>query len=109
MIRYDIDVFMDPWAGLADDDEISAYYNSIGTLSDDQYLEIIKKDLLPYFNSFNTNIRRELLNKLLHALNMPNYNFEREFNSVLPPFPPPQDPRQFFIWIYEQISEREDA
>jgi hypothetical protein len=104
MSKYGIIKLMDPWAGLADDDEAADRYMELGELTEEKYRQIIKQDLVPYYCSLPEKKRLDLLNKLKIALEDKKCNFEREFNSVLPPFEPPEDPKQFFVWIYEELQ-----
>lgn len=108
MIKLEIDTFMDPWTGLADDDDVADYYMKLGQLTEAQYRQIIRRDLVPYYNSLPEKNRIDLQNKLKIALENKKCNFERVFNSCLPPFDPPEDPKLFFIWIYEELFGMHD-
>lgn len=109
MSDYGIIRLMEPWAGLADVDDVADHYMELGQLTDENYRQIIKQDLVPYYCSLPKKKRLDLLNKLKTALEDNKCNFEREFNSVLPPFDPPEDPKQFFVWIYEELQASGDA
>lgn len=94
-----------PIAGQADNDAIEDYYMQLGELTESQYKEIIQKEFIPYYNTLNKQIFDTMRSLLRQALCDTEYNnYERDFDCVLPPFDPPENPRDFFVWLDEAIQ-----
>lgn len=103
--KYELFNLMDPVAGLADFDDIVDQYFELGELDEPKYKSIIEREFVPYYRKINKDDLVTLKNDLETALNDDDYDFERDFECVLPPFDPPENPRDFFVWIDEAIQK----
>jgi len=99
---------LDPIAGLADDDESVIYYQNMNKNNEVQYRKIIKDILKPYFEGINEIVQQKSKLALSYYLSKDKFDFESVFESCLPPFDPPEDPRDFFVWIWEELFGDED-
>ncbi|GGJ30511.1 hypothetical protein [Paenibacillus hunanensis] len=101
-------IFLDPLTGLADDDEEMIYYMNKPPQTEDDYRSIIKERLKEPFHQKEEK-KKEVANLALrYYLSHPTIDFEGVYESVLPPFDPPHPPREFFLWIWEELFKGED-
>jgi hypothetical protein len=92
---------IDPLAGLADIDEVTPQFAAIDPNSEPHMKRIISEMLLPHFQGLSAEIKDRSKTALGYYLMKPGADFKRVFESCLPPFDPPSDTRQFFVWIWE--------
>lgn len=100
---YFLDELLSPLTGLADDDGAVEHYRHIELNSEDQYKSVIKDTLIEPFNNLDEERKQKSKLALSYYLTKQKCNFERVFNSCLPPFHPPEDARDFFIWLWESL------
>lgn len=65
--------------------------------------QVIREYLKPEFESFDPVSRTTAKESLRYALNKSGIPWDDLFHSAQPPFGPPDDPRQFFIWLWEEL------
>ena len=101
---YFVGKFLDPLVGGADDDDMVRHYENYDPNDEQRMRQIIRREIYVRFSGWNTRGKRIGKETLRYALTTRESNyFERTFNSVLPPFPPPDDARLFFVWIWEEL------
>lgn len=104
---YFLNDLMSPITGLADDDEAVSYYNSLNISSEEQYRSIIREVFIEYFSSLDKQKKDKTKTALSFYLSKQDSDFERVFESCLPPFDPPTDVRDFFVWLWEELFKGE--
>lgn len=101
-------IFLDPLTGLADDDNEVAYYMSMPPQTEADYRSIINERLKEPFYQKEEKEKKVADLALRYYLSHPAMDFERVFESILPPFDPPNPPRDFFLWMWEELFESKD-
>jgi len=96
-----------PITGLADDAVAVEAYSRLDTNDERQIKEVIRRELKPYYCSLNEQVRKRAKFALSYYLSKPSADFARVFESCLPPFDPPDDARQFFVWLWEEFFPTE--
>ena len=94
---------LSPIAGLGDDDEAVSFNKSQNVKSEEQYRNIIRKELVGYFNGLSDIKKEKSKSSLKYYLTKNDVDWGRVFDSCLPPFDPPQIARDFFIWLWEEL------
>ena len=94
---------MAPITGLADDDNAVILYRYVDQGNEDHYREIIRGLFVEYFSGFSNSKKEKTKLTLRYYLSKHDSDFERVFNACLPPFEPPYNPRDFFVWIWEEL------
>jgi hypothetical protein len=104
---YFLHTLLEPITGLADDDDAVIQYRSLDPNDEGSVRQVIRELIVPHARSMPDKLcervklaYRYYLSKELSAEN--DVRFDRVFDSILPPFDAPDDPRQFFIWIWEE-------
>jgi len=97
-----------PLTGLADDDSTVDFFRSIDPNDPDQVRPIIRRYLVPYFDQLQAPAKRKAKLALSYYLSNSSANFARVFHSCLLPFPPPDDARMFFLWLWEELFPNEN-
>ncbi|MEO3943963.1 hypothetical protein [Gorillibacterium sp. CAU 1737] len=105
---YFISDLLSPITGLADDDEAVEKYRDIDTSVDNHYREIIRLEIKTYYDCLSNENKEKVKGALNYYLSTSEIDFERVFESCLPPFDPPKDARNFFIWVWEELFEGEN-
>ncbi len=101
-------IFLEPLTGLADDDEEVLYYMNKPPRTEEDYRSIIKERLKEPFHQKEEKKKTKANLALRYYLSHPTIDFERVYESVLPPFDPPHPPKEFFLWIWEELFKDED-
>ncbi len=101
-------IFLDPLTGLADDDDEMAYYMSNPPQTEEDYRTIINERLKETFYEKQEKEKKIASLALRYYLSHPTVDFERVYESTLPPFDPPNPPRDFFLWIWEELFGNKD-
>jgi hypothetical protein len=104
---YFLNDLMSPITGLGEDDEAVSFYGEMGIISEDQYRKIINEKFVDYYKSLDKDKQQKLKIALSYYLSKPDSDFERVFESCLPPFDPPANARDFFVWIWEELFKQE--
>lgn len=105
---YFLDVFLRPITGLADDDEAVLYYQKIELNSEEQYRALIRDTLVGHFESLDDVKKQKSKLALSYYLTRQEIDFQRIFDSCLPPFDLPANASDFFVWIWEELFAGED-
>jgi hypothetical protein len=101
--QYLIVYMIGPLVGGADVDELSKKYYSIDGNNEKEVKDIIRKEILPEFISNTKNMQLKCKQALSYYLTTDKADFERIFNGNLLPFDCPNDPKLFFIWLWEAL------
>lgn len=104
---YFLNKLLSPITGIADDDEVVMYYQNMN-LNEVQYRIIIREQLKPYFDGCSEIVKQKSKLTLSYYLSKNDYDFEDVFESCLPPFDPPENARDFFVWLWEELFGNED-
>jgi hypothetical protein len=99
---YFINVLLAPLAGLADDVDAVNHFNNLDPNDEPSVKKIIRSLIVPYSKDLSTQCVDRVRLAYMYYLSIEKLNFERVFESVLPPFDPPDDPRKFFVWIWDE-------
>lgn len=93
---------LEPITGLADDDDAVSLYSQLDPNDVDAMRKIIRNLIVPHCQELSKTVFERVKLAFQYYLSKPNSNFGRVFSSNLPPFYAPDDPRLFFIWIWEE-------
>lgn len=104
---YFLDVFLRPLAGLGDDEEAVKFYQEMNLVTEDDYRRVIKDTLVEDFNRLDEEKKRKSKVALSYCLTKPVVDFEGIFNASLLPFDPPEDARNFFVWLWTELFKKE--
>lgn len=96
-----------PITGRGDDDEEVEKYKYIDSSDETHYKIIIKEIFVDYYLGLTKHNQGKAKLALSYYLSKSDLDFERIFESCLPPFDPPNDPRDFFVWIWEALFNGE--
>lgn len=99
---YFLHTLLEPLTGLADDDKAVAKYSSIDPNDSEQVRQVIRDLIVPHAKSLSAPVRERVKLAFRFYLSKDNSNFARVYNSNLPPFDPPHEPRKFFVWVWEE-------
>jgi len=105
---YFLNDLMSPITGLADDDNAIKYYSNLNINTEEKFRSIIKDLFLPYYENLDNTKKQKSKLALSYYLSKADYDFERVFESCLPPFDPPSNARNFFLWLWEELFNGED-
>ena len=97
-----------PFAGMADFDEEVIKYRSLDPNNETEVKKVIEEILKPYFLGFDHNSQEKIKLTLSFYLTKSSVNFGGIFDSLLPPFESPDNPVDFFIWVWEVFFPNED-
>lgn len=95
-------VLMDPLAGLADNDDAVLKYRSLDPNSEVAVRLVIRELICPYLTGINALCLSRVKLAMRYFSATPNFPWDRLYESDLPPFDPPDDPRDFFVWVWNE-------
>ncbi|WP_130615774.1 hypothetical protein [Cohnella abietis] len=72
-----------------------------------QYKIIINELFVEYFQSLSKENKSKAKLALSYYLSRSELDLERLFDSCLPPFDPPKNARDFFVWLWEALFNDE--
>ncbi|MFE1630586.1 hypothetical protein ACFLFF_27980 [Brevibacillus reuszeri] len=98
-----LDEFLGPITGLADDNESIEHYKDVELRTEEQYKAVIRETLVEHFHSLEEVVKKKSKLALSYYLTKPAVDFEGVFYSLLRPFDAPSDPRDFFVWLWEEL------
>lgn len=105
---YWLEVPLDPLAGLADGGEEDLEpFEGVSVDNEPSYRDVIRKRIVPYINSMNSESITHIKNCIQYYLNKENVPWGRVLDSLLIPFDCPRSPRDFFLWIWEECFPNE--
>lgn len=105
---YFLHTLLEPLTGLADDDDAMEEYSGFDSNNEQSVRQVIRELIVPHAKSLSSRCLERVRIAYRYYLSKPSPNFERVFESVLPPFDPPNDPRDFFVLIWEECFPSED-
>ena len=105
---YFLHTLLEPITGLADDDSSVQAYAELNPNDESQMRALIREVIVPHAFSLSGSMTERVKLAYRFYLSKPDANFERVFYSNLPPFDAPNDPRQFFLWIWDECFSGED-
>ena len=92
-----------PLAGLGDaGGEDSAPFEDILPHEKARYLGVIQEHILPYMARIDAASMEKLKRSLAYYLNLPDTPWGAICETLYMPFENPEDPRDFFLWIWEE-------
>lgn len=97
-----------PITGRGDDDVVVEKYRLVNFSDETQYKIIIDELFVDYFQSLSEENKSKAKLALSYYLSRSELDFERLFESCLPPFDPPKNARDFFVWLWEALFNEED-
>ena len=105
---YFLQTLVEPFTGLADDDEAVRTYVDLDPNDEQRMRAIIRDSIVPHATSLSVDAaeRVKLAYRYYHSKS--DSDFGRVFYSNLPPFNAPDDPRNFFLWIWEECFPGQD-
>ena len=103
-----LDDLMSPISGLADDDDAVMYYRQMNVDSEEKFRAIIREKFVVYYYALDEQKQEKAKLALSFYLSKPEFNFESVFDACLPPFDPPKDARDFFVWLWEELFPGEN-
>lgn len=104
---YFLHTLLEPLTGLADDDDAVAEYADLDPNDGEQVREVIRKLIVPHARSLTPAVLERVQLAFRYYLTKPSSNFGRVYDSNLPPFDAPNDPRKFFVWVWEECFPEE--
>lgn len=107
MNPYFLHMLLDPLTGLADDDESIGCYADLDSNNEACVRDIIRRTIVPYVEGVSLQCLQGIQLALRLCLTSNIVDFRRVFESTLPPFDPPDDPRLFFLWIWMECFPNE--
>jgi hypothetical protein len=97
-----------PLVGGADDDEAVEKYKSFDANDACAVRFLIRELIVPHVARFDDAGIARIKLAMRYYLTKRDSKWDRVFNSILPPFGAPRDPRDFFVWIWEECFPGED-
>jgi hypothetical protein len=99
-----VHALLSPLAGYADIDVDGVdEYRNVDPNNEMAIKKIIRDVFLPFYKNRNTlEFCEQMKNSLKFYLSTNLFDWERKFNSCLLPFDHPDNPRDFFVWIWEE-------
>ena len=108
MNPYFLHTLLEPLSGLADDDDAVQAYANLDSNDETQMRAIIREMIVPLALSLSTGAKERVKLAYQFYLSKPDAKWDRVFYSTLPPSDAPNDPRQFFVWIWDECFSGED-
>ncbi|MDR2981212.1 MAG: hypothetical protein LBV12_03080 [Puniceicoccales bacterium] len=100
---YFLHVLLDPLTGLADDEDAVEKFATLNPDDQHEVRTVIREMLTPNFENLPSQTQKRCKQALAYYLSKPDANFGRVYEACLPPFDPPKDPRDFFVWIWSEL------
>jgi hypothetical protein len=106
---YYLETILHPIAGLADgDDDDIIIYKDLDPNNENEVKRKITEILKPYFEGFDKDSQEKIKISLSYYLTKSSIDFGAIFDSLLLPFESPENPKNFFIWVWEVFFSKED-
>lgn len=96
-------LLLHPLLGSADYDDVWYLYENVDPNNKNDLNEIIKREIIPYYNEINSLCQKNIKSSLVYYLHNDPYDLYYAFSSCLIAFSPPDDIRLFFSLIYENL------
>jgi hypothetical protein len=95
-------------SGLADHDESVEFYRSLDPNDEDAVRKIIRAHVVPHVKRFTDDTLAKIKLTMRYYLSCSEVPWDDLFCSVLPPFEPPKNARDYFVWAWEECFPGED-
>jgi hypothetical protein len=99
---YLLHTLLEPITGLADDDDAVIRYSGIDPNDELEVKRVIRDLIVPHSQSLSEAASERIKLSYQYYLSQPESDFGRVYDSNLCPFDAPDDPRLFFVWIWEE-------
>lgn len=99
---YFLNVPLDPFCGMADVDEEVERFRDFNSNDEEAVRRLIQEQMKPYVAELHLETRDRISDAYRYYLSRKETNFDRVFGSVLAPFDPPDNPRDMFLWIWQE-------
>lgn len=102
--KFMVKSLLDPLGGSADmDDNDSMKLLSVDGDNEEQVKRVISDHILPYFNLKSNEYKASAKRSLNYFLHTKSADFGYLYDSCLIAFDHPQNPIQFFVWLWEVL------
>jgi hypothetical protein len=101
--RFLIGYILGPIGGTADYDQGWEKYKNVNGNDEETIKKILQQEILPYYESRSNKFKEQFKWTLSFYLTTGTIDFEDEFDACLIAFDPPDDPKLFFIWLWELL------
>jgi hypothetical protein len=88
-----------PWIGGADDDDLIERFKDLDPNSRDDVVKAARADLEPGYRDLSERERISMRKALADASSGTDYEIERLWNSIFPPFSLPDNKPLLFKWL----------
>lgn len=95
-----------PMGHLPDEEELVFY--DLNPNDEHAVKEMIRKYVVPAYFSFGPKSKEISKNSLQYFLSMPKSSYQYTFDRIGTPFDSPEEPRKFFIWVWQELFGEED-
>ena len=99
-----LEILLHPWIGAADDDEVFSRFTEFDPNDKERVIAVVRTDLLPGFLELPAERRDAIMRALVQVQSSEEYELERFWESMLPPFSLPDRHQDMFCWISEALS-----
>jgi hypothetical protein len=89
-------------AGLGDNDQLVFEYSSMDPNDEEAVRSVVRALIVPEAREMSDRRRERVRTAYQYYLTKGDIDFNRKFESILPPFDPPDDARQFFMRTWEE-------
>jgi hypothetical protein len=107
MNGYLLGSLLGPFAGMSDEERDEAY-KRIEPNDEDAVKRLISTTLKPNFDRQDDQSQAVLRENLSYFLTAGSDFWRAIYEMYMPPIDPPDDPRQFFVWLWEVLFPGED-
>lgn len=97
-----VETLLAPFGGMSDEEILEAR-NHVNPNDPTSVRKLIAAVLKPAFDCYDENSQRLLRQNLSYFLTVGIDYWERLYDMSMPPIDAPDDPRQFFIWLWEVL------
>jgi len=107
--EYLVRSLLGPLGGTVDkDDQVSLQLSNVDNNNELQVKQVINDIILPFYFSSSNQYKINTKNSLGYFLTTNSMDFGYHFDSYLIAFDHPENPRSFFLWIWEVLFPHED-
>ena len=97
-----LDALLDPLCGLGDSETAVLKYADLNPNDEESVRSVIRNLIVPATRKLSEKKKEQVRLACQYYLTKGGINFNRVFESILPPFGPPDDVRKFFEWTWEE-------
>ena len=100
---YLIGHILGPIGGTADYDQGWEKFKDVNGNNEQSLKKIFQEEILPYFITRGRNYKEQFKDTLAYYLSTDRADFSYEFEACLIAFDPPDEPKSFYIWLWEVL------